>query len=1034
MMQNKANKIFVKWVLILSGTIMICSPCLLVADENNPSAKKDFIVYDMAKIQCMTPAGQRSLDEVLNPDGTLKLGAGIYGSFDPEGFGMFNGPDGEPRFMPASEMGSENSPLRYSDTLVMGDENWDQFSYPYSGVNDIVYAIAVSGSAVYVGGEFTEAGGVNVNYIAKWDGTSWSALGNGVNGTVYAISVSGTDIYVGGRFSRAGGVSASRIAKWDGTSWSVLGRGVNGTVYAISVSGTDVYAGGNFTTASGMSAGNIARWDGNSWSTLASGVNDIVRAIAISGSEVYVGGDFTMAGKENVNYIAKWDGISWSALSSGVNSASITAIAVSGRDVYVGGDFSHAGGVSASRIAKWDGTTWSSLARGVSGHFGERGMIHTIAVSGNDVYVGGNFGWASSVSANCIAKWDGTSWSALGNGVGGISFPNVFSIAISGNDVYVGGIFIQGGEVDARNIARCVGTAWSAFETDEIDIGIHGMVRSIAVSGSDVYVGGDFTHAGKEEVNYIAKWDGTSWSALGEGVNDFVWALAVSGSDVYAGGSFTEAGGVSASRIARWDGTSWSALGGGVNGAVRAIAISGNDVYMGGFFTQAGGISAGRIAMWDGSSWSALGSGVGGGFQHVNAIVVSESDVYVGGAFTEAGGESANRIAKWDGTSWSALGSGVGEGLMAHVNAISVSGSDVYVGGSFTEAGGESASRIAKWDAGTETWSAMGSGVNDWVYAVAVSGSDVYVGGGFTEAGGESISRISKWDSSTESWSTLGSGVNGLTYPTVRAISVSESGLYVGGNFSEAGRKPSNNFARWSTYFDVSVTITPEGAATITGDGSYNTGDEVTLIIEAAEGFTFINWTDQDDNVVSEVSTYTFTMPASDVALFANLESDRYTVTVTIVPEGAGTVTGEGTYNEGDEATLEVVANEGYDFINWTDTEGEEIYDDPVYSFIMPATDVEVIANMDVLNFAGEAQGHYGNISLFPNPATDEFVILSEERMNVIEIAGYDGKVVYTKEINGREIRVPTGSLQSGVYIVRIRTGKGVYFKRVVIL
>lgn len=164
------------------------------------------------------------------------------------------------------------------------------------------------------------------------------------------------------------------------------------------------------------------------------------------------------------------------------------------------------------------------------------------------------------------------------------------------------------------------------------------------------------------------------------------------------------------------------------------------------------------------------------------------------------------------------------------------------------------------------------------------------------------------------------------------------------------------------------------------------------------------------------------------------LEYEQYTVSVTIVPESAGTVTGEGTYNEGDEVTLEVVANEGYDFINWTDTEGEEIHDDPVYSFIMPATDVEVIANMDVLNFADEAPGHQDNISLFPNPASEEFFILSEENMNFIEIAGYNGKVVYTKEINGREIRIPTRAFQSGVYIVRIRTGKGVYFKRVVIL
>jgi hypothetical protein len=164
-------------------------------------------------------------------------------------------------------------------------------------------------------------------------------------------------------------------------------------------------------------------------------------------------------------------------------------------------------------------------------------------------------------------------------------------------------------------------------------------------------------------------------------------------------------------------------------------------------------------------------------------------------------------------------------------------------------------------------------------------------------------------------------------------------------------------------------------------------------------------------------------------------EPAEYTVTVTVVPEGAGKVSGEGTYNAGDEVTLEVVANEGYDFINWTDSAGYEISNDPVYTFTMPAEDVEVIANMDVINFTGMADWHPGpGIILFPNPATDGFVILSEERMNFIEIAGYNGRVVYNKEINSLETQISTGGFQGGIYIVRIHTDSGVYFKKVVII
>ena len=114
----------------------------------------------------------------------------------------------------------------------------------------------------------------------------------GISGTVLAMAVSGTDLYVGGTFTLAGAVSVSNIAKWDGSSWTALGSGTNGLVLAVAVDGSDLYVGGNFTTAGGVSASNIAKWDGSSsnWSALGSGISGgDVRALAVSGGNVYVG-------------------------------------------------------------------------------------------------------------------------------------------------------------------------------------------------------------------------------------------------------------------------------------------------------------------------------------------------------------------------------------------------------------------------------------------------------------------------------------------------------------------------------------------------------------------------------------------------------------------------------------------------------------------------------------------------------------------------------------------------------------------------
>ena len=115
---------------------------------------------------------------------------------------------------------------------------------------------------LYAGGYFTTAGGSAANYIAKWNGTNWSALGSGMSGSiphVYALGVSGSDLYAGGAFRTAGGNAPNRIAKWDGNGWSALGSGMAGWVYSLAVLGNDLYVGGFFATVGGKVSAYVAR-------------------------------------------------------------------------------------------------------------------------------------------------------------------------------------------------------------------------------------------------------------------------------------------------------------------------------------------------------------------------------------------------------------------------------------------------------------------------------------------------------------------------------------------------------------------------------------------------------------------------------------------------------------------------------------------------------------------------------------------------------------------------------------------------------
>lgn len=109
------------------------------------------------------------------------------------------------------------------------------------------------------------AGGVEANYIAKWNGSVWSALSAGLsNGSsVRALAIANNNIYAGGYFASAGGVITNSIAKWDGSEWTALGSGLDlySTVYALAFDkGGNLYTSGWFTIAGDKASGFLAKW------------------------------------------------------------------------------------------------------------------------------------------------------------------------------------------------------------------------------------------------------------------------------------------------------------------------------------------------------------------------------------------------------------------------------------------------------------------------------------------------------------------------------------------------------------------------------------------------------------------------------------------------------------------------------------------------------------------------------------------------------------------------------------------------------
>jgi len=328
-------------------------------------------------------------------------------------------------------------------------------------------------------------------------------------------------------------------------TWDSVGSGITGTnslVTKLALYNNEIYACGTFTIAGGNSVSNIAKWDGTSWSSVGSGISGHLYAITVYNGKLYVGGYFTIAGGTPANNIASWDGVSWDSVGSGMNDEVQALIEYNGF-LYAGGLFTTAGGVTSNYIAKWDGTNWNPIGIGMSSGVGLSGHVESFGIHNSELYVGGHFTIANGVSANKIAKWNGTNWSPLGLGLD----DDVSSIASYNGELYVGGVFYNAGGTPASKIAKWDGNSWS-----QVGTGISGGgVYALTAYNGQLYAGGTFISAGGSTANSIAKWDGSTWSDIG-GTNYWVYGFLVD-NDLYISGCFTTVGSITAKGIAKWN-------------------------------------------------------------------------------------------------------------------------------------------------------------------------------------------------------------------------------------------------------------------------------------------------------------------------------------------------------------------------------------------------------------------------------------------------------------------------------------------------
>ena len=230
-------------------------------------------------------------------------------------------------------------------------------------------------------------------------------------------------------------------------------------------------------------------------------------------------------------------------------------------DVYVTGRFSSIGGIPAKNIARWDGTAWYSLGEGLYGPacYEREGLAIKVHPSG-DVYAGGKFHQAGFRNSYHIARWDGSTWHPIGAYDGLNGDVHTIEIKPDGSEIYVGGDFTDEFGNPGSGLTRVAKYMVATNTFEPIGDGFDDIVYILKLSPSyDLYAAGVFTHSSTRDVNYISVFDGGAWVPLGNNdMNDYAVAIKFdSKGTMIVGGHFNKIGTLEVRGLAYWNGSNW---------------------------------------------------------------------------------------------------------------------------------------------------------------------------------------------------------------------------------------------------------------------------------------------------------------------------------------------------------------------------------------------------------------------------------------------------------------------------------------------
>jgi len=260
----------------------------------------------------------------------------------------------------------------------------------WGGAIEVRDFATTSSGDVLIGGKFGVGNALGGD-IARFDGTSWTAFGPSpfAYGANAVLQAANGDVYCGG----------TGVYRRDGTTWTLLSSvasGLGATCYTLAeLANGDIVVGGDLQVIPGGSRPGVMRWNGSSWLPIGAGLASVAPAgnLIVVASRVRDDGVLFVVGKAGTtSFAASFDGSAWQLLPGAVNGQLFAVELLPDGDVVVGGEFDAIAGVNAASVARFDGSAWHAIGDGVRRVDGQPGTVLGLHfATDGDLHISGEF-------------------------------------------------------------------------------------------------------------------------------------------------------------------------------------------------------------------------------------------------------------------------------------------------------------------------------------------------------------------------------------------------------------------------------------------------------------------------------------------------------------------------------------------------------------------------------------------------------------------------------------------------------------------